>query len=339
MQKKILILVDFLNFLRSDLYKCSTLNLDTVKSVLSKNGYEVEIKSFQDILNSKVKPKNYIIWYSSSDFISYKNYIEDILLYLQEDNILIPPFEMFRAHENKGYQEILRRKLDLPLLESHYFGTLSELHQIIDNIDFPLVLKHVEGSGSLKVQLIKNSNQLIKRVKKESKVKSFLINLSKNYLKRYVFTNRYSYDNSLESVYYKNYVLQKYIPGLVSDWKVLVFYDKYYVLERFPKRNDFRASGSGIFSYREFDFKLLDFCKDIFVKLNNPWAGFDVVKSEEKYHLLELQGIYLGPATLLNSPYYFIKQNDRWIKIEERSDLSTEYAESIVKYLTANSDS
>ena len=138
MQKKILILVDFLNFLRSDLYKCSTINLITVQSVLLKNGYEVEIKTYQDILDAKTKPKNYIIWYSSSDFPSYKNYIEDIIFYLQEDNILIPPFDMFRAHENKGYQEILRRKFDLPMAESHYFGTIKELYNILIEQRHPL---------------------------------------------------------------------------------------------------------------------------------------------------------------------------------------------------------
>ena len=132
MQNTIIILVDFINFLRNDLYKCSTLNLNTLKTVLSKNGSDVQIKTFQDIIESDNKPKDAIIWYSSSDFISYKNYIEDTLLYLKEDNKLIPPFDMFRAYENKGYQELILKKLRLPMLESHYFGTVRELYNIID---------------------------------------------------------------------------------------------------------------------------------------------------------------------------------------------------------------
>jgi hypothetical protein len=176
-----------------------------------------------------VKPKNKFIWYGSSDLVSYKEYIEDILLYLKDDNILIPPFDIFRAHNNKGYQGLLRKKLSLPILPETYFGTLEELDAIIDTINFPIVLKGTKGSGSKNVRLMHNDKQLLRTVRGQSRDPSYLIDLSKRYLKRYVFGGKYTYDNSWESLYYENFVLQEFIPDLSNDWKILIFFDKYYV--------------------------------------------------------------------------------------------------------------
>jgi len=247
---------------------------------------------------------------------------------------LIPPFDIFRSHNNKGYQGLLRKKLSLPILQETYFGTLEELKSIIDTINFPIVLKGTKGSGSKNVSLMHNEQQLLRIVRKQSRKSSYLIDLSKRYLKRYAFTGKYTYDNSRESLYYENFVLQEFIPGLSNDWKVLIFFDKYYVLERQIRTNDFRASGSGKFFYREFNLDMLDFCKEIFNKLQTPWISLDVCFDGTKYHLIEYQGINFGPTTLLKAPYYFMQSNDKtWQKIHEKSDLSTEYAQSFVKYV------
>jgi glutathione synthase/RimK-type ligase-like ATP-grasp enzyme len=334
MNKHILILVDHLNFLRNDLYKSSSLNIYTIQSILENNGYKVEINTFQQLLQSGKKIKDKIIWYASSDFASYKNYIEDIILTLKDENLIIPSFDILRAHENKGYQSLIRKKFSLPELKEFYFGSFEELHTFINLIDYPVVLKKTGGSGSTNVILIRSKNELIHIVKKQSRKPTFIIDLMKRYLKRYVFSKKYTYDNSLESLYYGNFVLQEFIPGLINDWKILIFYDKYYVFERETRKNDFRASGSGKFYYRDFDLGMLDFCSEIFNKINIPWLSLDVCRGESSYHLLEFQGVNFGPIGLLNAPYHFKKDQCRdWQKIMEKSDLSTEYANALVKYL------
>jgi glutathione synthase/RimK-type ligase-like ATP-grasp enzyme len=334
MYKSIIIVVDYLNFLRNDLYRSSSLNLSTIQAILDNEGYEVQIYTFQELILANNKPKDKIIWYASSDFPSYKNYIEDILHTLKEHNLIVPPFDLFRAHDNKGYQSLMRAKIDLPQLKEYYFGTLEELLSLIDNIEFPMVLKKPGGSGSTNVKLVRNSGELIRIVKKLSRKSSFLFDLIKRYLKRFVFTGKYSNDNSRESLYYGNFILQEFIPDLVNDWKILIFYDKYYVFERETRTNDFRASGSGKFFYRDFDLSMLDFCADIFRKLHTPWASLDVCRGKTSYHLIEFQGINFGPIGLLNAPYYFQKDSsNQWQKIPDKSDLSKEYASAVVKYL------
>jgi len=337
MNRSIIILVDYLNFLRNDLYRSSSLKLSTIRTILEKDGYEVEIRTYQELIIADKKPKGKIIWYASSDFPSYKDYIEDILHSLMDDNIIIPSFDLFRAHENKGYQSILRKKMNLPQLKEYYFGTFEELLTIIDKIDYPTVLKKPGGSGSTNVRLVHNRGQLIRLVKKLSRKSTFLSDFMKRYLKRFVFTNKYTYDNSLESLYYGNFVLQEFIPDLVGDWKILIFYDKYYVLERETRTNDFRASGSGKFFYRDIDLPMLDFCADIFKKLDVPWLSLDVCRGKMSYHLIEFQGINFGPFTLLNAPYYYQKDSsNQWKRISKKSELSTEYAVSLIKYLKSS---
>ncbi len=334
MKNKILILVDYNNFLRSAFRDSSSINLDTIQTIFKKNDFEIDICSYQEVMKRTVKLKNKFIWYGSSDFVSYKEYIEDILLYLKDDNILIPPFDIFRSHNNKGYQGLLRKKLSLPILQETYFGTLEELESIIDTINFPIVLKGTKGSGSKNVRLMHNDQQLLRIVKRQSRKPSYLIDLSKRYLKRYAFTGKYTYDNSRESLYYENFVLQEFIPGLSNDWKVLIFFDKYYVFERKVRNKDFRASGSGKFFYREFNLDMLDFCKEIFYKLQTPWISLDVCFDGTKYHLIEYQGINFGSIGLRNAPYYFVQGKDKtWQKLYEKSDLSTEYAQSVVKHI------
>jgi glutathione synthase/RimK-type ligase-like ATP-grasp enzyme len=335
-KKKILILVDYLRYFRRERYKCSSLDLETITTIFKNHQLNFEIRSFQDIIEAPQKPEDNIIWYASSDLISYKNYIEDILLYLNDRNTLIPHFDFFRAHENKGFQELLRRKFNLPVLESHYFGTVEELLKIINYIDYPVVLKKTTGSGSENVHLIHNQKYLIKKVKSLSKSSAYLCNLTKKYLKRYVFTNKYKYEYTKESLFVNNFIIQQFVPNLTNDWKVLIFYDKYFVFEREVRNNDFRASGSGKFFYRKFDNSLLDFCEMIFKKINSPWVSLDVCWDGSSYHLFEFQILNPGPIGLLNGPYYFRRDtNAKWEKILVKSDLSVTYAEAFIKYVMA----
>jgi hypothetical protein len=188
------------------------------------------------------------------------------------------------------------------------------------------------------VRLIKNPSHLVRTVKHLARSATYPADILKRYAKRYLLTHKYDYDNSLESHYYRNFILQQFIPDLRNDWKILIFQDKYYVFEREVREHDFRASGSGKFFYRAFDPTMLDFCERIFEKFKTPWLSLDVCHSSSGFHLLEFQGIHFGPVGLLKAPYYFRKSTEnQWQRIDENSDLSTEYAESVVKYLHINS--
>ena len=329
----IIILVDFLGFLRRAEYRCSSLNLGTITKILNRNHLSYKVMSFQDMIEAAHLPENHTIWYTGSDATSYRNYIEDILLVLRKKNTLVPDFELFRAHENKGFQELLRKKLDLPRLTSHYFGTVEELEKLEGRIQFPVVLKEVSGSGSKNVYLAGHWKQLRKKVKSLSRTRSFYLQVLKKYAKRYLFRGRYRFENTLESLHYKNFIVQQFVPGLTNDWRVLIFHDRYYVLTREVPKRDFRASGSRNHYYEEAAPSLLDFSERVFKRLDTPWAALDICGVDNTYHLLEFQMINFASGSMRNASYFYTRNSARqWVRRPENRDLSTAVAESFVQY-------
>lgn len=132
----------------------------------------------------------------------------------------------------------------------------------------------------------------------------------------------------------KRYLLQEFVPDLEEDWKVLIFSDKYYVLNRKIRENDFRASGSGKLEYIEPPEEVLYFAKDCFKKLDVPFASLDICMDKNKEcYLIEYQGVHFGPYTLINSEWYYKYDKSCFIKKDEKSDLAIEYAKSYIKYL------
>jgi hypothetical protein len=140
-----------------------------------------------------------------------------------------------------------------------------------------------------------------------------------------------------ESLYRKKFIVQEFIPGLKNDWKVLIYGPKYYVLKRMNRRKDFRASGSGFFQFsKDLPEGLLDHARLIFETLNIPNLSFDIATDGKQFYILEFQGVYFGNTTLVKSEWYFLKYNDRWIVVNEKSDLEKEYVNSIVTWIASN---
>lgn len=128
--------------------------------------------------------------------------------------------------------------------------------------------------------------------------------------------------------------MQNLIEGLKNDWKVLVFGNKYYVLFRKVRDNDFRASGSGKFEYREkIPEGFLDYCEKIYNYFDVPYSSFDIGYNGKEFFLFEFQMIYFGTYTLEFSPFYYIRENGNWNIKYETSVIEKEYAISVNTYL------
>lgn len=133
--------------------------------------------------------------------------------------------------------------------------------------------------------------------------------------------------------YFGRIVLQEYVPDLECDWKVLVFGNKYYALRRNVRKNDFRASGSGLFAFEIPDDRILDYAKSVYEKMNVPFLSLDLCMDKNgKVYLIEFQGLHFGPYTLINSPHYFTYQ-ESWEKVEAKSALAEEYANAVASFI------
>jgi glutathione synthase/RimK-type ligase-like ATP-grasp enzyme len=89
----------------------------------------------------------------------------------------------------------------------------------------------------------------------------------------------------------KGYVyFQDYIPENDSDIRVFVIGDKAYPLKRMVRKNDFRASGSGIYQTgrEHFSDDVIRLAFDVCDKLKTPVLVFDIVFLEGKPLVLEI---------------------------------------------------
>jgi len=119
-------------------------------------------------------------------------------------------------------------------------------------------------------------------------------------------------------------------------YKILAIGARFYVLQRGVRENDFRASGSGKFTWvREIQSGLLDFCRAVQTAFNIPHLSLDVVESKGSFYLIEFQAVYFGSLTLDLSDCYFAQTERGWVRVEEKSVFEEEYARSMADYINS----
>lgn len=339
MEADIIILVDYKNRFGSK-YRSFPYRSGFDKNILSQFfiefGYRVTYVKMSDA-SQLSNIENKIILYQSSEDIGYhyKSFIEDIIFSLESRGAkVIPSYKFLRANNNKVLMELIRNELGLSTLGkvgSRVYGCIEELNEHISELNFPLVVKAAGGSMSKGVRLARNEGELLKAVKLVSR-SSYLLEDIRDYIRSFKHK-----DYVKESLYRNKFVVQPFIPNLDGDYKILIFGNKYYVLKRGLKENDFRASGSGIRDYiSDIPVGLLPFAKDIFLKLNVPQLSIDIAFDGTNFHMIEFQCLYFGSFTLTYSKFYWQldAEQDAFVKVEGESCLEEEYARSIVRYIS-----
>ena len=362
MKKKLLVLTDYRGYFSSkfigtkEFHQKVNINVDRIKEILEES-FEVEVYKYQDIDISKNYNGWYVVYASSEERgLFYKSYIEDVLLKLMYDGaILVPEYKFFRAHGNKSFMEMLRlqfKDIGLRTISSDIYGRLEELDTNKYDGRFPLVIKSSSGSGSLGVKLANNESELKRAVKDLSYVKyndqfySPLKDIVYTKIGWKIKTILYSLikksqriDNPSGFFYTNKYLIQNYVPNLQSDFKVLYYNNKYYVLKRETRDNDFRASGSGKFSYPENIEELipvLDYAKRVTQCVGAPMISMDLALKDGVGYLIEFQCVGFGVYTIMYADSYYEEKNNEWVKIESNSDIELETARSIKEFIKDN---
>lgn len=307
-----------------------------LKNSLSELGHSAEFIHYTEIDFNNLEPfENALVFYSSSEDedLFYKSFVEDIVYGLELAGVdVVPGYKYLRAHHNKNFMEILRAlspNKEIKNIQSKCYGTFEDFEREIDKNEYPLVLKGAFGATGKTVTLLNSKEEAIKKVKKFSR--------SRN-LKFEIWDTLRAFRHkgySKESKFRKKFITQNLIPGMDRDWKVLIFSDKYYVLERRTKKNDFRASGSGIISYtKNLPVGMLDYAKKFNLEQNLPFFAMDVAFDGTHFSLIEFQALYFGSHTLDTSPYYFQQlENGDWECVESPSVLEEEVAQSIHQFI------
>jgi len=310
------------------------MQLDLLKTFFSENGFELVIQRFTDIDFRKVNYLGrYVLYQSSEDRdLHYKSYIEDIILALQyQGAILIPDFYSLRAHHNKVFMELLRDLSschEVKDIVSKAYGTYEDYIAGLPDHGHDIVLKPASGALSKGVKLA--STDAKKRTYAKSISSSFYpLDWLKNLVNSQIRKNYVQKSN-----HRRKFIVQNFIQGLKGDYKILVYFDKYYVLSREIRKNDFRASGSGIFSFpKVLPHGLLDYAKLVFDSFDVPFLSLDVASHQEKFSLIEFQMLSFGTYTLEKSDYFFCLNESGWHLTYEVPVLEREVARSVTKHI------
>lgn len=318
----------------------SGMNKELLIKTFNDYGYEAVFLNFSEV-DFRKNWKDKIIIYTSQEDIGYhyKDYIEDIVygLELAGANI-IPNYKYLRANNNKVFMEILRDQLEVKeglTIKSLHFGSLEELKNKIDKIDFPVVLKTAKGAMSTGVSLAKNKEDLKKKVENISRTKNIRKELWD--FGRSLKRKRYI----RESKHRGKYIIQNLIPNLKNDWKILIFSEKYFVFQRNVRKNDFRASGSGQLDYHygskcSFPDGMLQFAKKIYDAVEVPNISIDLCYDGNHFNLIEFQFVYFGSVGHEKSDIYYEFDGINFNAKENIESLEKFYVDSITKYISNN---
>ncbi|MBI4843137.1 MAG: hypothetical protein HY809_02280 [Nitrospirae bacterium] len=313
---------------------------------LKEKGFEPVCLKYSDVDFNSLDFEGKLVHYSSSEIVLkknlevsyYKGYIEDILLgIIHRGGILIPHFHLFRAHHNKSFQEVYKSIFSFGNLKGRPFGTLNEFAERGRDMKYPIVIKAFDKGAGFGVFLARDYDDALRKVKKiSSSFDSFFL---RAYCRLRAYLSVKLKGNSMERIFRNNarkFVVQDYIEGLHDDWKVLVFGRKYYLLNRKVRENDFRASGSGKFSYIDPPEGLLDFAEEIFNKLISPYASLDIAFDGKTYYLIEFQGFYFGLYTVLNARHFFCREGGGWVKKPKENAVEEDMAEAFAGFVAKN---
>lgn len=333
----------------------SGIDTTLLKQYFEEYGYDVTVCRYEELNLSKNYKDCYVLYASSQEKgLFYKEYIEDVLVRLMLDGAyLIPKFEYFRAHHNKVFQEMLRKSFqntELHIPNSIAVGRIEELSIHENELTYPCVMKSASGSGSIGVRLIKNRDELWTEARKmmthvyrneeftwlrefgNKHIGYFL----KKILKKLKGETRCAKKSEQYST--NKIILQEYIPNLSGDYKVLYFSGSYYVLARQNREGDFRASGSGKFSFPSLDAKterVLFFAKQAADEIRMPMISIDIAANEEGCFLIEYQCIHFGPYTqqYAKGCYQYLEDKQKWEYVQGKKELEREYTRSVHEYI------
>ena len=293
--------------------------------ILNPAGRDFDFKKFKDEI---------VLYTSQEDNgLFYKGFLEDIVYALKLSGAkVVPSFTLLHAHENKVFFEMFRKSSNIPELNnlwSGWFGTFEEFKSISADLSYPLVIKCYHGSKSRGVFLAKTKAEAEKQAKKITKT-------GNTFLKSWDNIRYFRHKGYVKESWNRNkFIVQEFIPGLINDYKILIYGHKYYVLRRENKKGDFRASGQGHLAFiRDIPEGLLDYSEKCFETFNSPQASLDIGYNGKDFFLFEAQFIYFGTYTLENSSFYFTKDSHGWGCTNGKSCLEEEYVNSIVAFIS-----
>lgn len=270
-------------------------------------GYKT-IDCYSSDIISQLSDCDALMWHFNHKSPKASKFAKQLLLAVQiSGKRVFPDFNTVWHFDDKVGQKYLLEAVGAPLAPAYVFYSKSEALMWAKQTTYPKVFKLRNGAGSDNVQLVK-SQEKAKRLINKAFRRGFKqyhawSNLKERYRKyrlgktdiqdvirgivRLAYTTEYSRVTGREVGYV---YFQDFIPGNDHDIRVIVIGDKAFAIKRMVRKNDFRASGSGIILYEKenFDIETIRIAFGVSEKLKSQCMSYDFVYIESKPMIVEI---------------------------------------------------
>lgn len=274
------------------------------------------VNAYSSDIISELKDCNGFMWHWNHTDYKAQIFANHLTKSIENRGVKVfPGFETSWHFDDKIAQKYLFESSDLPFINSYVFYDKKEALDWISKTTFPKVFKLRGGASSSNVSLIKNRNQAIKKIniafnrgfklvnrnsffnrkwnefKKEKNLNSFL-KLNKGIYK-YIFPDK---ENNLLPIQ-KGYVyFQDFIKNNDFDIRIVTIGNRSLGFRRFNSKNDFRASGSGLYDFNPelVDINAVKLAFKIAKKLNLQSVACDFIYHNNKLKIVEISYGFLS---------------------------------------------
>ena len=208
-------------------------------------------------------------------------------------------------------------------MPSYVFYDKLQALKWLNKTSFPKVFKLTRGAGSNNVILVKSKREgialinkcfskgfaqfnkidnLKERVSKFKNGRDSIIGVAKG-IGRLLIVPEFSRLQGSEKGYA---YFQDFIPNNSHDTRVVVIDNKIAAAERrFVRENDFRASGSGLFSYEDINLEAVEIAFDVAKRLKLQSVAFDFIEDENSKPLIVEMSYAFGTSGIKDVPGFW----------------------------------
>lgn len=255
----------------------------------------------------------------------YKDVVaaKKILFALEHAGIKVfPDFKTGWHFDDKVAQKYLLEAINAPLVPSYVFYDKQEALSWARETTFPKVFKLKGGAGAANVRLVGTRKEAEKIIKQAfgrgfpqfdkwnnfgEKIRTYredrtgFLDVLKG-IGRLLITTEFAKQHAPE----KGYVyFQDFVPNNLFDVRVVVVDGRAAAEKRYVRENDFRASGSGRFSYEGIDEEAIKIAFETVEKLNLQSTAFDFIYNDENKPLIVEVSYGFGTDGISKAPGYW----------------------------------
>lgn len=257
-------------------------------------------------------------------------------------------------YDDKLGQKYLFEAIKAPFVKSFVFFSKEEAFAWISKTTFPKVFKLRGGAGSSNVKLIQNkksAKRIVKRafgrgfplytklldlkqriwVLKRDKDVNALISLSKGIVKFFLPKGEMALLPRQKGYAY----FQEFVPNNQFDDRIIIIGERALAIRRFNRKNDFRASGSGIIEYdpKLFNIKIIEIAFKVSQNIDSQSTAFDFIYDQQGNPLIvEISYAFAAGPVYDACPGYWDKQlNWTETKINPQFFIIEDFINSLVQ--------